>query len=344
MKERAQVDALDIGPPTRPLGDTDSMQFIVYVPQKSVLSLLKASSLDGVFIREFYESDADRNRYKIVHLKDGSTIEAAQRQATWMAEMSVGIVSTKRGFAIRVLAAHYDSAIKMLHPDDSERLLGKRWEISGLPLSMGRAALIEFLDTWRVSPEHTFRQGNRRTWIVRAATDPCYTKVQHEHGLAVVKEAQPRPPPNHPKIEKFVANTDYRSTLPASKRPLQPQSWASIVRGSPAAAQAPLSVAPKHQALPTAQPTIGLENMLTVAIAAALKPFQEEFHKMQCAIAQLQEETQCGLSEREDSDMEDTEDIEEKSNSAVAAADGSLPKKPRVTSRTGKVRSKVSKQ
>ena len=33
MKERAQVDALDIGPPTRPLGDTDSMQFIVYVPQ-----------------------------------------------------------------------------------------------------------------------------------------------------------------------------------------------------------------------------------------------------------------------------------------------------------------------
>ena len=126
MKERAQVDAFDIGPPTRPLGDTDSMQVIVHVPQKSVLSLLKASSLDGVFIREFYESDADRNRYKIVHLKDGSTIEAAQRQATWMAEMSVGIVSTKRGFAIRVLAVHYESAIKMLHPDDSERLLGKR--------------------------------------------------------------------------------------------------------------------------------------------------------------------------------------------------------------------------
>ena len=232
----------------------------------------------------------------------------------------------------------------MLHPDDSERLLGKRWEISGLPLSMGRAALIESLDTWRVSPEYTFRQGNRRTWIVRAATDPSYTKVQHEQGLAVVKEAQPRPPPNHPKIEKFVANTDYRSTLPASKRPLQPQSWASIVRGSPAAAQAPLSVAPKHQALPTAQRTIGLENMLTAAIAAALKPFQQEFHKMQSAIAQLQAETQCGLSEREDSDMEDLEDIEEKSNSAVAAADGSLPKKPGVSSRIGKVRSKASKQ
>ena len=110
------------------------------------------------------------------------------------------------------------------------------------------------------------------------------------------------------------------------------------MRVRPPRRQLLLSVAP----LPTAQLTIGLENMLTATIAAALKPFQQEFHKMQSAIAQLQEETQCGLSEREDSDME--EDIEEKSNSAVAAADGSLPKKPRVTSRTGKVRSKVSKQ
>ena len=124
---------------------------------------------------------------------------------------------------------------------------------------------------------------------------------------------------------------------------MQPQSWVSIVRGSLAAAQALPSVAPKHQALPTAQLTIGLENMLTAAIAAALKPFQEEFHKIQCAIAQLQDETQCGLSEREDSDMEVIEDIEEKSNTAVAAADASAPKKSRLT-RTGKVRSKVSKQ
>ena len=83
--------------------------------------------------------------------------------------------------------------------------------------------------------------------------------------------------------------------------------------------------------------------MLSAAIATALKPSQEEFHKMQCAIAQLQEDTQCWLPEREDSDMEDIENIEEKSNSAVATADASVPKKPRLTSRTGKVRSKVAK-
>ena len=106
------------------------------------------------------------------------------------------------------------------------------------------------------------------------------------------------------------------------------------MRVRPPRRQLLLSVAP----LPTAQLTIGLENMLTAAIAAALKPFQEEFHKMQCAIAQLQEETQCGLSEREDSDME--EDIEEKSNSAVAAADGSLPRKPRPHRGLGKSEAK----
>ena len=37
--------------------------------------------------------------------------------------------------------------MKMIYLDDSERLLGKRWEISGLPLSMGGPALIELMDS-----------------------------------------------------------------------------------------------------------------------------------------------------------------------------------------------------
>ena len=31
LQDRVKVDALDIGPPTRPCGDTESMQFIVYL-------------------------------------------------------------------------------------------------------------------------------------------------------------------------------------------------------------------------------------------------------------------------------------------------------------------------
>ena len=49
MQERVKVDALDIGPPTRPCGDTESMQFVVYVPKVSVNGLLMASGKDSVF-------------------------------------------------------------------------------------------------------------------------------------------------------------------------------------------------------------------------------------------------------------------------------------------------------
>ena len=230
----------------------------------------------------------------------------------------MGIVNTRRGFAIRVVAAQYDHAVKMIYPNDSEKLLGKRWEISGLPLSMGGPALIEFLDGWRVSPEYTFRQGSRRTWIVRAATEPHITKVQHDQGLAVVKEAKPRPAATSPTIEKFVAKADPQSVASSSKKAM-PQSWASIVRNGPPAASA-TQAAPRAAPPQAPQPvhsTIGLEKILASAIAAALQPFQEQFEKMQCAIVQLQEETQCGYSDMEFSDLEDTE---EKSDSPAAPA------------------------
>ena len=337
MQERVKVDALDIGPPTRPCGDTESMQFVVYVPKVSVNGLLMASGKDGVFTREFYESDADRNRFKIVHLPDHPTLEVAQRQSARMAEVSAGVVSTKRGFAIRVIAAHYESAVKTLHPHDSERLLGKRWEISGLPLSMGRIALMEFLDTWRVSPEYTFRQGTRRTWIVRAATDPAFTKVQHDQGLAVVKEAQARSFPTHQQIEKFVATAEHR-TASVTRKATPVKSWASIVKeGRPAAvAQNSGSAVLVPQAPQVLQPTAGLETMLASAISAAMKPFHDELQKLERAVAKLQEDTQCGYSEMDDSDMDD---VEGKPHIPAAGQAASASKKPRFS----KVRSKVAK-
>ena len=204
----------------------------------------------------------------------------------------------------------------------------------------GGPALIEFLDGWRVSPEYTFRQGSRRTWIVRAATEPHITKVQHDQGLAVVKEAKSRPAATSPTIEKFVAKADPQSVASSSKKAM-PQSWASIVRNGPPAAsatQAAPRAAPSPQAPQPVHSTIGLEKILASAIAAALQPFQEQFEKMQCAIVQLQEETQCGYSDMEFSDLEDTE---EKSDSPAAPA-ASAPKKPRI-SKAGKVRSKVAK-
>ena len=120
MKARLIVEALDIRPPTRPSGDTESMQVIAYIANISVEALLKSSSMDGVFTREFYESDVDRQRYKVVMLPQNSTIEAAQRQAAWMAAIAMGIVSAQRGFAVRVPADQYETSMKMLYPTDCD--------------------------------------------------------------------------------------------------------------------------------------------------------------------------------------------------------------------------------
>ena len=46
-----------------------------------------------------------------------------------------------------------------MHPDDYERLLGEKYEISGLPLATGKSSLIEFLEGWKVFPLYSFRQG-----------------------------------------------------------------------------------------------------------------------------------------------------------------------------------------
>ena len=79
-----------------------------------MLSLLKASSMYGIFIRDFYEPAADRSWYLERWVYNRSCIAAGHLDV----RDAVGIVSTKRGVAIRVLAAHYDSAVEMLHLND----------------------------------------------------------------------------------------------------------------------------------------------------------------------------------------------------------------------------------
>ena len=83
-------------PPTRPCGDTDSMQVVAFVPTSSAVAILTCNRMDGVFTREHHESDMDRDRYKIIPLPLISEIESAQRHATWMADIATGIVNTRR--------------------------------------------------------------------------------------------------------------------------------------------------------------------------------------------------------------------------------------------------------
>ena len=99
---------------------------------------------------------------------------------------------------------------------------------------MGKESLQDFLGAWQVHPLHTFRQGFRRTWIVRASTEPTDKLIAHDFGLAVIKEA----------VQRRVSSTTERFQAPRADRSVPfvretetnyPKSWAGIV----AAAKSP---------------------------------------------------------------------------------------------------------
>lgn len=67
---------------------------------------------------------------------------------------------------------------------------------SGLPVTTGKDAVRNFASGWTVEPLFSFRQGWRRTWVVRAMTPPTEMVVEHEIGYAVIKEYQQKLAPD----------------------------------------------------------------------------------------------------------------------------------------------------
>ena len=232
LKHVTAVEPLDVRPPTRSAGSEDQIQLVAMIKESLVDQVLRASSRDGVFTRTFFESDEDRAMYRVIPLEEGTTLQAAQSKAAWLGDASFGVVTTRRGLAIRVKAGDFERVVKQVRPDDSHKLLGSKWEVSGLPLAMSADALGAFLHPWVVHPVYTYRQGMRRTWVVQATESPGATKVQHDFGLAVIQEARPRPTPaERPKVERW---------QPPAKSPQRnasnaPRSWADVTREKPAA-------------------------------------------------------------------------------------------------------------
>ena len=141
---------------------------------------MRASGQGGVITRrEFFVTDADKAKHKLDLLEEGTSLElgVALKQATWFGESCYGIVNTRRGRAIRVKAEDHAKVAEQVRPGDANKFLGEKWEVSGLPVATSKDALVVFLDPCVVVPEHSFRQGSRRTWVVRARTPPAVTKV-----------------------------------------------------------------------------------------------------------------------------------------------------------------------
>lgn len=65
------------------------------------------------------------------------------------------------------------------------------YEVSGLPVTMGEDALLDFLRNWKAQPVRTWRQGWRHTWLVRAVDKSLSSLLQYDDGLAIIKVAAP---------------------------------------------------------------------------------------------------------------------------------------------------------
>ena len=269
---------------------------------------MKVSGKDGVFTKQFFTTDEERAEYKIIPLDEATSLESALFKANFLGERAHGVVPTRKGLAIRVLASDYPDAIRQIRPEDAQRFLGKTWEVSGLPLGMGKEALEAFLQPWQVSPLYTFKSGMRRTWGVRAVENPSVTKVQHDGGLAVVQEAPPRQAQAEIKVERW-----QRPTAPPSSRASQPpRSWSDVVKEKNIGNSA--RVPPSTGSLASASKSTGLDSQtmqqaIAAAINAAMTPFIAQMDALKKDVADMQ-----------DAEMEFEDDVASEASSTAAGA------------------------
>ena len=201
-----------------------SIQVIAFISLKCMTTALKASGLDGVFVRPFMSKESV-DPYKVVPLPSAVSLEEAQSKAKFLGELAFGIVSMRKGFGIRVQVADFDKAAQAVRPHDAASVIGKMFHVSGLPLACGKEALLAFLHDWKMMPVYTFVQGRTRTWAVRAEAAPFDKMFQHADGVAMVKEAPPRPPQPR-KITRW-------APVDGSKQPVTlPATWAEVGQAS----------------------------------------------------------------------------------------------------------------
>ena len=289
----------DVRQPTRVAGATGRLQVVVFLAASLWISAFRASGTDGVSFRLFFGNDHDKFVYCSVQLAREACLDAAIRQASFFGENAFGVVPFGQGYGIRGnhriskrCCAKFSTTMRIL-------FLGSAGGMSGLLLIMGMQSLRDFLGNWQVKPLHTFRQGFRRTWIVRATSDPAENIIVHDFGIAVIKDV----------VQKQCSMQSKRYQAPRVKPRSQfvrssgaetPKSWAGIVAGDAAASQknvqhrsagdvsvrgaavsrASVPVVAAVSALAQPQhfvPTspADFSNLMSVAIEAALKPMKE---------------------------------------------------------------------
>ena len=220
----ACAGCVDVQRPTRLVGQENVLQMVVLVAPTDKDKVLRACGKLGVQTRLFYERDEDRMLYSLVPLDKDASFASAQRMAQRLGDDAYGIVSTRSGWAIRVPTLRYPGIMRDVAPEQAARLLGSMFKVSGLPVTCGEESLKDLLSEWNFTPLFSFRQGWRRTWVVRSESQPPTLSFEHTFGWAVVAKWEERR--RTTTVQKLVAPPRSGKSVVASPgRSSWPNAW-----------------------------------------------------------------------------------------------------------------------
>ena len=175
---------------------------VLRLPGAFEQALHQLSGARGVVTGKFIEGDADREYFSVIPIK--GTREQVIEQSKFIGADAWGVVPTRDGWGVRVRTALFEALAKRLRPDDHQKITGKVFEISGMPMWVCEEALAEFLGptTTLLEVRGTKKRGwgeqERRSFFVRVTPDIIWTRKQGDGFLATCTVAEKRKPPTTP--------------------------------------------------------------------------------------------------------------------------------------------------
>ena len=191
---RSLLQTESIGRIQEPRLSEGILSAVAYVLAGNVDLVLKASGQQGVLSRPYWDSDRQPEMFAKVFLDCKHDREAALRIASSVKDKAWGLMSTRKGWASRVLAADQQAIQTQTNPSFQ---VGKVYKVSGLPLSWHEENVKKFLGDLDAMPLKFFRIGFRATWLVRSSQPPPATTVTNSdpvglNVLAVISESEPK--------------------------------------------------------------------------------------------------------------------------------------------------------
>ena len=303
------------------------LQVVKDVPPGSVVKAMAKSAEAGLFARNFVDAGGT-TQYRKALLPVEHDRAAALRIAATMGGKALGVVPTRKGWAIQVLSVHFNEVATGVNPERTAQSSGAEYEVSGLPLSWNRENVTAFLAGWGAKPVgRPTRFGFRQTWTVRAENPPPSDEIRNPDSLGLNVLALVKAKVYKPKKPREVFTW---SGKPAANSQQLPKSWSSVVKAPPpkvtkaAPAATTRTEATLEQAAPATQPDFMAQ--LQAMIVAAVAPLQAE-------IAAIKEVVEQDEEDQAEADEEDEDEIDEELKDATKrladAADSEASKRGR---------------